>query len=258
MTNAGIAKRSKKDQPKADMKAADLKAFNPDEFETHEDAFPNFISQTSSVTKKCYLLYIVCLDVAPVTFTDEFEERMFQMPLTGQEYNLDHRTLYANLKSFLIESAGYAWINRYDYAANGHTAFQAWFDHYNGEGELNKRTALEKSRTRELRYKNEQSMSFEKYTEVIIKCFSTLDKDEGEKLSDQQKFNVIINGIRVQNVQLMSATSYIAGKYPRDVTMACAYFSRELARIHGSSQVAGQTSRRKRRQIYLADSSGRG
>ena len=93
---------------------------------------------------------------------------------------------------------------------------------------------------------------------MIIKCFSTLDKDEDEKLFDQQKVNAIINGIRFQDVNLMAATSYIAGQYLRDVTMACAYFSREVARIHGSSQVAVQTSRRKRRQIYSVDSSGRG
>ena len=92
-------------------------------------------------------------------------------------------------------------------------------------------------------------MSFGKYTEIIIKYFSTLYKDEYEKLSDQKKVNAVINGIRVQYVHLMAATSYIAGQYPRDVTMACAYFSREVARIHGSSQVASQTGRRKRRQI---------
>ena len=84
MTNAGIAKRIEKDQPKADMKAADLKAFNPDEFETHKDALRNFLSQNTSVTRKCSLLYIVCPAVAPVIFTDDFEESMFQMPLTGQ------------------------------------------------------------------------------------------------------------------------------------------------------------------------------
>ena len=61
---------------------------------------------------------------------------------------------------------------------------------------------------------------------MIIKCFSTLEKDEDEKRPKQQKVNAIINGIRVQDVQLMAATSYIAGQYPRDVTMACAYFSR--------------------------------
>ena len=33
---------------------------------------------------------------------------------------------------------------------------------------------------------------------MIIKCLSTLDKDEDEKLYNQQKVNGIINGIRVQ------------------------------------------------------------
>ena len=78
------------------------------------------------------------------------------MPLTGKEYNLDHRTLYAKFKAFLIRGAVYAWIERYNHAANGRTAFQAWVEHYNGARELNKRTALEKARMRELRYKNEQ------------------------------------------------------------------------------------------------------
>ena len=112
MTNVGIAKHIEKDQPKADMKATDLKAFNPDEFETHEEALWNLLSQTASVTRKCSLLYSVRPAVAPVIFTDDFEEGIFQMPLTGQEYNLDNRTLYANLKDFLIGSAGYAWIER--------------------------------------------------------------------------------------------------------------------------------------------------
>ena len=90
--------------------------------------------------------------------------------------------------------------------ANERAAFQAWVDYYNGAGELNKRTALEKSTMKETHYKNEQSMSFKNYTEMIIKYFSTLDKDEDEKLSDQQKVNTIINGIKVQDVQLMASS----------------------------------------------------
>ena len=65
---------------------------------------------------------------------------------------------------------------------------------------------------KEIHYKNEQSTSFEKNNEMIIKCFLTLDKDEDKRLSDQQKVNAIINGIKVQGVQLMEATSYISGK----------------------------------------------
>ena len=84
--------------------------------------------------------------MAPAIFTDDFEECIFQMPLIGQEYNLDSRTFYEKLKAFLIGSAGYVWIKRYDRAANGRTAFQVWVDHYNGEGKLNKRTDLAKAR----------------------------------------------------------------------------------------------------------------
>ena len=41
--NSGIAKCIEKYQTKADMNAADLKEFNLDEFETHEDAFRNLL-----------------------------------------------------------------------------------------------------------------------------------------------------------------------------------------------------------------------
>ena len=72
MTNAGISKRIKKYQPKADIKAADLKVFNPDEFETHKDTFQILLYQTTSVTSKCFLLYIVRPEAAPFIFTDDF------------------------------------------------------------------------------------------------------------------------------------------------------------------------------------------
>ena len=107
--------------------------------------------------------------VAPSKYTYDYEERMFQMPLIGQEYNLDIHTLYAKIKAFLIGSAGYAWIERYDHAVNGWAAFQSWVDHYNGAGELKKRTDMAKTRMKELHHKNEKSMSFERYTEMIIK-----------------------------------------------------------------------------------------
>ena len=74
---------------------------------------------------------------------------------------------------------------------------------------------------KELHCKNEKSMTFEKYTEIIIKFFSTSEWDEYEKLSYQQNVNAIINGIRVQDLQIMAATSYIAGQDLSDATMVC-------------------------------------
>ena len=116
--------------------------------------------------------------MVPVVFVDDFEERIFQMPITGPDFDSDNRTVYWKLKAFLVSTAGYAWIKRYDKTKNGRQAFKAWVDHYNGTGELSKRTALAKSKLEILHYKNERSMLFERYTELLTKCFLTLDKDK--------------------------------------------------------------------------------
>jgi hypothetical protein len=48
------------------------------------------------------------------------------------------------LKAFLADSPAWAWIEPYDLAKNGRAAYQAWINHYNGQGKLSKRTALAK------------------------------------------------------------------------------------------------------------------
>ena len=134
----------------------------------------------------------------PVVFVDYFEERIFQMPITGPEFDSENRTVYRKFKDFLVSTAGYAWIERYDKTENGRQAFKAWADHYNSTGDLSKRTALAKSKIESLHYKNECSMSFERYTELLTKCFSTLDKEMDEKLLDIQKVNALLKGIKLK------------------------------------------------------------
>ena len=45
-------------------------------------------------------------------------------------------------------------------------------------------------------------MSFERYTELLTKSFSTLDKDIDEKLSDTQKVKALLKGIKTQDMEL--------------------------------------------------------
>ena len=99
-------------------------------------------------------------------------------------------------------------------------------DHYNGTGELSKRTALAKSKLESLYYKNEQSMTFERYTELLTKCFSALDKDIDKKLSDIQKVNALLEGIKTQDMEILASKAVIIQQYPRDLDAACAYLSK--------------------------------
>ena len=258
MLTAMESKRIEKDQFSSDVATITLAKFDPDDFETHEDSFMNMLSQALGISKKCPLRYVVRSAKVPVVFVDNFEERIFQMPIVGPDFDSDNRTVYRKLKAFLVSTAGYAWIERFDKTENGRQAFKAWVDHYNGTGELSKRTALAKSKLENLHYKNERSMSFERYTELLTKSFSTLDKDIDEKLSDTQKVNALLKGIKTQDMELSASKAVISQQYPRNLAAACAYFSKEVARLHGGAQLENQRNHRKRRISGVGRDGGRG
>ena len=68
----------------------------------------NILSQALGISKKCPLRYVVRSAVVPVVFVNDFEERIFQMPITGPDFDFDNRTVYRKLKAFLFSIAGYA------------------------------------------------------------------------------------------------------------------------------------------------------
>ena len=69
-------------------------------------------------------------------------------------------------------------------------------------------------------------MSFERYTELLTKCFSTLDKDMDEKLPNIKKVNTLLKGIKTQDMELSASKAVIGQQYPHDLAAACVYFSK--------------------------------
>jgi hypothetical protein len=230
----------------------DLGKFDPDDFDAHEDAFLNLLAQSFGVLKEP-LRYIVRPETVPATFVTSEEQRMYQFPLTGRSFELDNQMVYRKLKAFLIDSPGWAWIEPHDTAENGRAAYLAWTAHYNGEGELSKRTAIAKSKLEQLHYRNERSMSFEKCTEIMTKCFNTLHKDPDQRYSDRQKVEKLLRAIKCQDQELLAAKVVIDQQYPRDFINACGYFSQQVARIHGPAQLEYRQNRTKKRGIYAVD-----
>jgi hypothetical protein len=89
----------------------------------------------------------------------------------------DNREVYCILKTFLINTEGWPWIQRFDINEDGRNTFLAWAGHYNGDGEFNKRAFAAQARLSDLHYKQEQQFSFEKYTSTTTKIFLTLNKN---------------------------------------------------------------------------------
>ena len=258
MNQASEMKSLRREIADKEPSIADLGKFDPDDFDAHEDAFLNLLAQSYGVLREP-LRYVVRPAEAPAQFMTNEEERMYQFPLAGRSFELDNQAVYRKLKAFLIDSPGWAWIEPHDTAENGRAAYLAWTAHYNGQGELSKRMAIAKTRLDQLHYRNERSMSFEKCTEIMTKCFNTLHKDIDQRYSDRQKVEKLLKAIRCQDAELLAAKSIIDQQYPRDFVGACAYFSQQVARIHGPAQLEYRQSRNKKRGIYAVDSrAGRG
>ena len=184
LTAARQSKRIDKEREKTDASVGDLVKFDPDIFETCEDAFKNLLAQKIGVAKVS-LLYVVRARVVPAAFVDATEERLYQLQLAGAAFETDNRTVFRLLKEYLNNTAGWAWIEAFNDTEDGRDAFWAWADHYNGAGELSKRTELAKASIKTLHYKSETAMPFETFSEKLTRAMAVLDKDEQEKLKSQ-------------------------------------------------------------------------
>jgi hypothetical protein len=105
--------RIEKGRDTGNVSVMDLGKFNPDDFETHETAFINLLAQTYGVQGK-NLKYIVRDVVIPAEFVDDAKRHMYQLPLTGEAYSMDNKLVYHLLKSFLVNTSGWTWIEPYD------------------------------------------------------------------------------------------------------------------------------------------------
>ena len=113
----------------------------------------------------------------------------------------------------------------------------AWMAHYNGEGELSKQMTIAKAKLDQLHYKNVRSMSFEKCTKVMMKCFNTLHKDPDQCYSDRQKVEKLLKAIKCQEGELLVTKVIIDQQYPCNFVGVCSNFSQQVARIHGPAQL---------------------
>jgi len=181
MEEAGRIKEVWKElKGKEEPQAKDLGIFDPDTFESHEDAFLNLLAQTYGAKGES-LQYVVCDENPLDKFDTNEQEWMFQIALNGEVYETDNWSVYHKLKAFLVDTPGWVWIKPFDATEDGCGAYTTWCDHYNGHGELSKRTALTKAKLNQLFYKNEKSMTFERYLEQLRLCFQTLARDPEEK-----------------------------------------------------------------------------
>jgi hypothetical protein len=150
---------------------------------------------------------------------------------------MDKQLVYHLLKSILINTPGWTWIEPYNVTENGCGAFLVWADHYNGQGELLKHTAMAKVKIKSLFYKNKCSLLFEKVMEILSKSFSTVNKDLNERYSECQKVDKLHQCIQMLDMKVVAQKSVIVSQYVNDFLGLCNYFLAQGFCLHGEAQL---------------------
>jgi hypothetical protein len=96
-----------------------------------------------------------------------------------------------------------------------------------------------KLKLKNLHYRNECSMSFEKCTEIMTKCFNTLHKDPDQHYLDQQKVKKLLKSIHCQDAKLLAAKVVMDLQYPQHFIGACGFFSQQVAQANSWTSSAG-------------------
>jgi len=212
-------------------------------------AFMNKLSATMGAAK-VPLAYVVRAEIEAriYEFEDEDEERMYQMPLSGENFKRDNKLVYNMLKSACIKTDAWTWIQDYDKSANGRKAWLALVGHYDGTGELNKRLERAKEELNRLHYKDEKSFPFERYVTKLKENFFILCKDKDEALTGKQQVDVMMKGIRSTDASIVAAKTDVYKDFRTDFSAATNFLSGLISNIHSAAQLdyANRHSGKKR------------
>jgi hypothetical protein len=221
-------------------------------------AFMNKLSATMGAAK-VPLSYVVRRDIdLSYVFEDEDEGRMYQMPLTGENFKRDTKLVYSMLKAACVKTDAWTWIQDHDKSANGRQAWLSLVQHYDGTGELNKRVERAKEEMNRLHYKDEKSYPFERYITKLKENFFILTKDPDETLTGKQKVEKMMNGLRSTDTNIVSARTVIFHQYRDDFDGATTFLSGLIANIHSAAQLDyGNRFSGKKRYVSATDSRDR-
>jgi uncharacterized protein YegL len=121
-------------------------------------------------------------------------------PLSGTAFEHDSLQVHEMLVNFTTGQPSHAWIKSVERFEDGRRSMKALREHFEGKGNATRNLA-EANRLREtLHYKNERSLSFEKFLSMMQEMFNIYSKEDQE-LSEKTKIDLLFSKVQHQGLQ---------------------------------------------------------
>ena len=198
----------------------------------------------------------------PDQATNPLERLIYELPLTGNEYEVDNASAWSEIKKVTLGTPTYEWIRQYDATKNGRGAWFTILGQCKGDSAMNKRLLIA-NKTINLEassggafYTNEyQEFTFEKYATKIMKAYAIIERYRNY-VAPETKVEQLLAGINVQNAPAINnAKEYIKDHLLGDWVGAVTYMATKITKQF-PPRTAGQ--KRRDRQASQVDSRGRG
>jgi len=239
-----------REEKHADTPAIKPAKFDPANWNTWHRQFLTYLSHVESA-QFAPLDYVVRPEppLIPLATMTQRTRDQYDFPLEGRDFNKDNHNVYRLLSDLVSGTPGFTWIQPFDEAQDGRSAWQALYSHYEGGGQQEKRTSSATATIRALHYKNESVFSFEEFSRGLLEAFRDLDHTE-EAYTPYQKVKTLLSKLEVNHPDVPYHKGHVRQHFKQDIDGAVEYLSTQFAELFADAQ---QYKRARSRHIHLVE-----
>lgn len=233
------------------------KKFDPDNWNTFELAFVNYLSGIRGAME-LPLNYVIredTFDVGDREFASVEEADMYHVKLNGKRYESDNNFVYRELKSLVTDTPGWEWIR--NFPQDGRGAFDKLRGAYNGRDAQTRRATLALNKLKDLHYKNEESFPFSRYATYMQSAFEDLRQAGRHVKTEEEKVEILLEKMTISHPDVRAAMALAHDRFRKDFTGAVTYLSDRIAVTFPSVVNKRERAKAGKRKIS-STSSGRG
>ena len=151
----------------------------------------------------------------PDQATNPLEKLIYQLPLNGEEYDINNASAWAGIKKVTLGTPTYEWICSFDDSKDGRGAWFAILSKCEGDAANNKRLILA---TKALSldankggtfYTNKYTFSFNKYATKLLRGYAVMERYRNA-VAPETKVERLLAGINVASAPIiMNVKEYI-------------------------------------------------
>ena len=204
-----------------------------DEFKRTFDTYVG--SMQSAQGPMVDLRYLLRKKNPPATFVNEQEKRLYQVKMSGHQFDIDNKQLWVIIQRVTSGTSLYPYMQPMELTMNGRDGLLAMVDQCEGDDVVNTRVTMANrviSPEHGITWKVGQG-SFATYSSELLFSYTVI-KQNDEDRGQQAMVERLLSGIKTRDSMLLSvAISHTQDHYKRDFDGAVRYLKEKICSIFG-------------------------